>query len=101
MTPLEEPLERPEFESLDLDIDTEEANRSIEEAIKGLSTSETDEGVKYRTTDGMLVAIVGPRETGGGDPKARLAYRTAPASEAATRKASKIRDALRPHAGGR
>lgn len=98
MTPLEETLERPEFELLDLDVDTDEADQYIEEAIKGLSASKAGEGVKYRTTGGMLVAIVGPRHTGSGDVKAKLAYRTAPASESATRKASKIRDALEPHA---
>lgn len=98
MTPLEEALDRPEFESIDLDIDTEAAHRYIEEAIKGLSTSETEEGVKYRTTAGMLVAIVRSRHTGSGDVKAKLAYRTEPALESATRKASKIQDALQPHA---
>ena len=98
MTPPEEAVERPEFESIDLDVDADEAHRYIEDAIKGLSPSETDVGVKYRTRDGMLVAIVGPRPTGSGDVKATLAYRTAPASESATRKASKVLEALRPHA---
>lgn len=97
MTPLEDALERPEFESLDLDVDAGEARRHVEDAVKGLSRSETEEGVRYRTTDGTLVAIVGPRQTGSGDVRARLAYRTAPASESATRKASKIREALQPH----
>lgn len=98
MTPVEEALERPEFESLDLAVDAEEADRSIEDAIKGLSTAETDEGVKYRTRDGMLVAIVHPRTTGSDDVNATLACRTEPASVSATRKAVKIREALQPHA---
>lgn len=91
-------VDRPQFESIDLNVDAESADRHIEETIKGLSTAHTDEGVKYRTTDGMLVAIVGERHTGSGDAKATLAYRTEPASESATRKASKIRKALQPHA---
>lgn len=95
---MEEALERPEFESVDLDIDTDETRRYIEEAMKGLAASETKDGVKYRTTDGMLVAVVGRRPTGSGNVKSKLAYRTAPASESATRKASKIHDALRSHA---
>lgn len=95
---LDNARERPEFESVDLDIDAEAAHEYIEDAMKGLSTSETDEGVKYRTIDGTLVAIVGPRHTGSGNVKAILAYRTEPALEAATRKAAKIRDALQSHA---
>jgi hypothetical protein len=98
MTPPEHASERPEFESIDLDVDADEAHRYIEEAIKGLPTSESEEGVRYRTRGGMLVAIVAPRSTDSGDANATLAYRTEPASEPATRKASTILDALRPHA---
>lgn len=97
MTSLGEEPVRPEFESVDLAIEVDEIHRHIEEAIKGLSTSETEEGVRYRTTDGMLVAIVGSRGTEPGDVKATLVYRTEPALESATRKASKILDALKPH----
>jgi hypothetical protein len=94
MTPLTHALERPEFGSVELGIDPEETDRRIEETIKGLSTSQTPEGVNYRTRDGMLVVIVGPAD--GDEAKARLAYRTEPASEPATRKASKILAALEP-----
>jgi hypothetical protein len=97
MTSLEDALERPAFESLDLDVDAEAARRYVEAAISGLATSETDEGVRYRTTDGRLVAIVAPRPTGSDEVKAKLAYRTEPASEAATRKGAKIREALQPY----
>lgn len=93
MTPLEGALERPEFRAVELGIDAEETDRYIEETIKGLATSETEEEVLYRTRDGMLVAIVRPREGG-----ATLGYRTAPPSGSATRKASKLLAALRPHA---
>ena len=98
MTPLEQPFERPEFDSLDLTIDTETADQYIGDVIKGLSTSTTDGAIKYRTTDGMLVAIVGQPETEREEVKATLGFRTAPAVEAATRKASKIQEALQPHA---
>jgi hypothetical protein len=98
MTPLDDTRERPEFESLALGIDAEEAHEHIEDAIKGLSTADTEEGVKYRTMDGMLVAIVGPQQTDSANGQTTVAYRTEPASESATRKAAKIRDALHSHA---
>jgi hypothetical protein len=98
MTPLENTLQRPEFESLDLSIDADAAQTRIEDAIKGLSTATTEAGTKYRTTGGTLVAIVGPQPPDGGDAQSTVAYRTEPASDAATRKAAKIRDTLQPHA---
>ena len=94
---LENALARPEFESVDLGIDPDETHRYIEQAVKGLSTADAGEVVKYRTTDGMLVAIVGARSTDGDGPDATLVYRTAPAVETATRKATKVLDALQPH----
>lgn len=93
MSPLEQAVERPEFQSIELGIDAEETEDHIEATIKGLAASETEEGVLYRTRDGMLVAVVRPREGG-----ATLACRTAPPSESATRKASKLLEALRPYA---
>lgn len=98
MTPLEETLSRPEFDTVDLDVDAEEVDRTIADTIKGLATAEADHGTKYRTSDGMLVAVVGPRPSGSGDTEATLAYRTEPASEPATRKATKIFEALEAHA---
>jgi hypothetical protein len=97
MTTLENALARPEFESVDLRIDPDETHRYIEQAVKGLSTADADDVVKYRTTDGMLVAIVGARPAGSETANATLAYRTEPAVESATRKAAKIRDALEAH----
>lgn len=101
MSPVDEALARPEFELVDLTVDVDEAHRTIEETVKGLSTAETEAGVKYRTRDGMLVAIVGSRPSDDGEGTARLAYRAAPASEPATRKASKILEALEPNAADR
>ena len=93
----EETLERPEFESIDLDVPVDEARRAIGEAMAGLHDAETDEGIRYRTSDGMLVAVLAARHSGSGDMKATLAYRTEPASENATRKAGKVFEALQPH----
>jgi hypothetical protein len=98
MTPSEQTLARPEFESVHLGIDDTDARRTIEETIKGLSASESEEGVRYRTRDGMLVAIVTPLSDGSGDARSALAYRTDPASVSATRKAGKLLEALESHA---
>jgi hypothetical protein len=97
MTPQQRSPTRPEFESLGLAIDEAETRQQVERAVRGLATSETDDGVRYRTLGGMLVAIVRP-QSGDDDAQSELAYRTAPASDPATRKASKIVDALMPHA---
>jgi hypothetical protein len=98
MTTLEETLSRPEFETVDLDVGVDEIDRTIREAIKGLAVAEAEHGRRYRTTGGMLVAVVAPRPSGSGDTMATLAYRTAPASESATRKARKVSEAVRDHA---
>lgn len=98
MTGVEAALSRPEFATVDLDVDVTEADRTIEETMKGLATSEADHGRNYRTTDGRLVAVLAPRPSGSGDVKATLAYRTAPAAEAATRKAGRLAEALADHA---
>ena len=97
MSHLEELRTRPEFESIELDVGVEEAQRLVSEAMRGLTTAETEEGTRYRTTDGMLVAIVGPGVEADGEDTASLACRTVPASDHATRKAAKILDALEPY----
>ena len=97
MSPPDGPLTRPEFESVDLTVDTGAARRHVEDAVAGLVASEADEVVNYRTLDGTLVAVVGtPSEREG----STIAYRTAPASNPATRKASRLREALDPHVVG-
>jgi hypothetical protein len=97
MTSLEETLSRPEFEIVDLAVDVEAVDRAIEAVIKGLVASDVEYGRKYRTTRGTLVAVVAPRPSDGGDAKTALAYRTAPASDSATRKATKVFEAVRDH----
>jgi hypothetical protein len=84
-------LARPEFESVDLTIDTETTETRIEETVKGLAAAEADGVVNYRTRGGTLVAVVGaPTEREG----TTFAYRTAPAADPATRKASRLREAV-------
>ncbi|WP_254533781.1 hypothetical protein [Natrinema gelatinilyticum] len=98
MIQLEEALARPEFESIDLDIAVADAHDHITDAVHGLTTSDSEEGTKYRTTNGMLVAIVGTSSANRDGERATIAYRTAPPSEPATRKAAKIADALKSYA---
>jgi hypothetical protein len=98
MARVEDVPTRPEFEVVDLDIDAEATDSRIAETVQGLATSETDDGTKYRTMDGTLIAVVAPRPSGSGETKAQFAYRTDPASSTATRKAAKLMDALEPHA---
>lgn len=100
MTSLEETLSRPEFEIVDLDVGVEATDRRIGEAIKGLVTSDVEHGRKYRTMRGTLVAVVASRPADGDGAKAALAYRTAPPSESATRKASKVFEAVQAHVAG-
>lgn len=87
-------IERPEFTTERLAVDTTRAVELIGEAVGGVSTADTSEGTKVRTQGGMLLAIV----TDAGEDRADLHYRTAPASEPATLKARRLWKALRPYA---
>jgi len=100
MSQLEAVGSRPEFESVDLEIAVDAAHRHVTDAIRGLNAAESEEGRKYRTSDGMLVAILGTGRDGAGE-NATLVYRTAPPSETATRKARKVFEALESHAVSR
>lgn len=87
---------RPAFETEQLDVDVERATELVCDTLEGLTATDTDEGITFRTTDGMLVAVLaGGRAEGAA---AELHYRTEPASESATLKARRIRRALEPHA---
>jgi len=97
MSTLTDELERPEFETVNLDITAEEAHRHIDDTVAGLSPSEDSDQMKIRTTGGMLVAIIAARDSERGGVKSTLAYRTEPASDPATRKAKKLAEALRPY----
>lgn len=86
--------ERPEFTTVTLVIDVQEALDVIEDTVRGLTSADTDEGVRLRTRDGMLVAVVSEGPGDDADVGSVVASRTAPPSELATRKAGKIRDAI-------
>lgn len=91
-----EEVEHPEFTTDRIALDLETAIDEICETLKGVTPTETDEGVKCRTTDGMLIAILTQVE--GEDEAVDLYYRTAPESETATLKARRLGRALEPYA---
>jgi len=90
-----EVIEHPEFTSARLRLDVETAEELICETLSSISATETDEGIKFRTSDGMLIAIL--TGTHYEDPAVELHYRTAPASETATLKARRLMRALGPY----
>ena len=87
-----EDMKHSEFTTERLRLNVETATEIIRETLKGISATETDEGIKFRTMDGMLIAIL--TGTHYEDPAVELHYRTAPASETATLKARKLWRAL-------
>jgi hypothetical protein len=97
MTTLETVRDRPEFDAVALAIDAEAARDRIQESLKGLSATETADGIKLRTTGGMLIAVVGDRPESDDGAQSELVYRTAPSSEQATRKGRKAFAAVESH----
>jgi hypothetical protein len=89
-------VERAEFTTERLALEVEEARELICETLSGVTATETDDGIKFRTTDGSLIAIL--TGTHYEDPAVELHYRTAPASETETIKARKLWRALEPYA---
>jgi hypothetical protein len=88
-------IEHPEFAVEPLRVDGETARAVVLDALDGLSATGTDEGIKVRTTDGTLIAILTNERPD--EPSVELHYRIAPVSETATRKAGKLCGALRPY----
>jgi hypothetical protein len=89
--------DRPEFDTVQLTIEPEEAQEIVQQTLKGLRSSVTEDGILLRSQDGMLVAIL--RDTSPSDEQQRteLAYRVAPPSELATRKGKKVFTSLTSH----
>lgn len=85
--------ERPEFTTEHLAIDAASATAFICDAVGGVTATETTVGTKFRTHNGMLIAVVTETDDG-----VALQYRTAPASEPATLKARRLWKAMRPYA---
>jgi hypothetical protein len=85
--------DRPEFDTVQLTIEPNEAQELIEQSLKGLGSSVTEDGILLRSSDGMLVAIL--RDNSPSDEyRTELAYRVAPPSELATRRGKKIFESL-------
>ena len=78
----------PEFTTERLRIDADTATEVVLEALGGVSATDTDEGIKFRTTDGSLIAIL--TGTHYEEADVDLHYRNAPPSETATLKARKL-----------
>jgi len=97
MTTLETLQERPEFESVALSIETDEVLDRVHGTLKGLNETETADGIKFRTTGGTLIAVVGER-SGDDEAESELVYRAAPAAQTATRKGRKVYETLEPYA---
>ncbi|MFB6136542.1 MAG: hypothetical protein ABEJ04_07255 [Halobacteriaceae archaeon] len=91
--PSRDPGERPEFETKRLHIDAARAREVVGDTLSGVTATETAEGVKFRTTDGSLIAVLTDAEDGG----VEVHYRTAPASSAGTRKGRRLWRALEPY----
>ena len=83
---------RPEFTSERLTVDPETATDLVCDAVAGVTATETTQGTKFRTQDGMLIAVVTETDDGS-----ELQYRTAPASEPATLKARRLWRAMQPY----
>lgn len=98
-TPTHEPRESPVHEGFateTLALDAERAREVVCDELKGVTATETAEGIKFRTTDGTLIAVL--TGTHCEEPAVELHYRTEPASETATLKARRLRGALSPYA---
>jgi len=79
-----------EYETVALQIDTDEATALITDQIKGLNLSDSEEGVKLRTSDGLLVAVL--RETEDDGSELRYRAGTSLTAGPSTRKSQKIRE---------
>ena len=87
----------PEFATLALTVDGDDALDAIHDAVKGLHATATPVGTKIRTTGGALVAVVHTPQTVSDDAESVLHYRTEPAAALATRKARTLRRRLERH----
>lgn len=92
----EEYRENPSFATERLSLDVRAATDVIHRTLKGISTTEVTDGVKLRTSDGMLIAYLSA--TDDGESPVELHYRTAPASDTATLKARRLWRALEQYA---
>lgn len=89
------PARHPGFATERLTLDPETVVERIHETLGGVTATRTDEGMKFRTPDGTLVALLTVVEESDDDESAVLfQYRTEPASESGTLKARRLWRAL-------
>jgi hypothetical protein len=89
--------DRPEFDTVHLAIEPEQAQELVQQTLKGLRSSVTEDGILLRSSDGMLVAILRGDSPSDEQHRTELAYRVAPPSELATRKGKKVFESLESH----
>lgn len=75
-------MANPSFATERLSLDVAAVTDVVGRTFRGISTTETSDGIKLRTSDGMLIAYLAG--TGDEESPVELHYRTAPASDAAT-----------------
>lgn len=89
------PVRHPGFATERLALDPETVVERIHETLGGVTATRTDEGMKFRTPDGTLVALVTVvEESDAEEPTVLFQYRTEPASETGTLKARRLWRAL-------
>jgi hypothetical protein len=89
--------DRPEFDTVQLTIEPKKAQELIEQSLKGLRSSITEDGILLRSSAGMLVAILRDNLPSDEQYRTELAYRVAPPSELATRRGKKVFETLESH----
>lgn len=93
------PARHPGFATERLALDPETVVERIHETLGDVTATRTDEGMKFRTSDGTLVALLtaveeSDEESDEDEPKVLFQYRTEPASESGTLKARRLWRAL-------
>ncbi len=89
--------DRPEFDTVHLAIEPEQAQELVQQTLKGLRSSVTEDGILLRSSAGMLVAILRDDSSSDEQHRTELAYRVAPPSELATRRGKKVFESLESH----
>ena len=94
------PAQHPGFATERLALDPETVVERVHETLGSVTATRTEEGTKFRTPDGTLVALLTvvdeTEEDGGGEnePSVLFQYRVEPASQSGTLKARRLWRAL-------
>ena len=93
-------VQHPGFATERLALDPETVVERVHETLGGVTATRTDEGTKFRTPDGTLVALLtvvdeaGEDGEDGDEPSVLFQYRVEPASQSGTLKARRLWRAL-------